>query len=200
MTSPPIKIGIGGSHSTGKTTFLIKLKARLEHTDLSICHVQDLATNAQDLGFPILTQHTYDSTLWIMAEGMRRESEATLSSDVILIDRPVFDALGYFEAALEVAGRTPDTRQLKELRTISKAHLGAYDCVIGTELNPAIALGEDRDENETFRIAAANHIRTILNNEAPDALRLTSSNADEMLDRVVGIIEERYPTVPQVDM
>lgn len=200
MTSAPIKIGIGGSHSTGKTTFLSKLKTRLKHTDLSICHVQDLATNARDLGFPILTKHTYDSTLWIMAEVMRRETEATLSSDVILIDRPVFDALGYFEAALEVSGRVPDMRQLKELRTISKAHLGAYDCVIGTELNPAIALGENRDENETFRLAAAYHIKAFLEKEAPDVLWLTSSNTDEMLDRTASIIEERYPTVPQVEM
>lgn len=200
MTNIPIKIGIGGSHSTGKTTFLTELKACLKLTDLSIGHVQDIATNARNLGFPILTEHTYESTLWIMAEGLRREAEATLSSDVILIDRPVFDALGYFEAALEVTGRTPDLRQLEELRVISKAHLGAYDCVIGTALNPTITLGENRDENETFRLAAAHHIKAFLHREAPSALCLTSSNVDEILDDVVCVIKERFPMATQADM
>ena len=97
MITAPLKIGIGGSHSTGKTTFLTMLRDRLEDMDLSVFQIPSLATAAQDLGFPILTEHTYHSTLWIMAKGLCQEAHATLSKDILLIDRPIFDALGYFE-------------------------------------------------------------------------------------------------------
>ena len=40
-----------------------------------------------------------------MAECMRQEAEASLTCDVILVDRPVLDALGYLQAALEVTCR-----------------------------------------------------------------------------------------------
>ncbi len=183
MTRRPIRIGIAGTHSTGKTEFLNLLRLRLHGAGLLVGNVQDLAAAARELGFPILTEHTYESTLWIMAEGMRRECEAALSSDVILIDRPIFDAVGYFEAALEFTGRTASAQQLEELHIIARAHLGAYNLVIGTEMDPTIELGEGRDANEEFRLSAAKHIEAFLMREAPDALILTSSNRADLLDQ-----------------
>lgn len=200
MNNRPIRIGIGGSHSTGKTTFLTKLKERIQDKNLSVCHIQNLASNAQELGFPILTEHTYESTLWIMAEGLRRETEATLSSNVLLVDRPVFDALGYFEAALEISGRKAEVRQLEELRIIAKAHIGAYKCVIGTELDQSILLAKGRDNNESFRLSAAYHIKKFLDQDGSGALTLTSANGDEILDHVEDVIKEHFSIASQVDM
>lgn len=193
MSERPIRIGIGGTHSTGKTSFLNILESRLDRSHLRIHRVQDLARNARDLGFPILTEHTFDSTLWIMAEGMRREAEATLVSDIILVDRPVFDALGYYEAALLISGREGETRDIEELRAIALAHLGAYDLVLGTELDGTVALGDGRDKNEDFRQAAANQIRMFLANKSPDAQILTTFNVDAMLDHALDIIKSRFP-------
>lgn len=194
MSIRPIKIGVGGSHSTGKTSFLDSLEARLKTSNLRIHRVGDLAKNARALGFPILTEHTFESTLWIMAEGMRRETEATLVSDVVLIDRPVFDALGYFEAALQISGRKVEQRDLEELRTIALTHLGAYDLVIGTELDTMVALGDGRDKNESFRQAAADQIKTFLANKSPNAQTLTTSNVKPMLDHALAIVKARFPS------
>ncbi len=194
MNQHPIRIGIGGSHSTGKTSFLNSLEARLERTHLRIHRVRDIATNARDLGFPILTEHTYESTLWIMAEGIRRETEATLTSDIILIDRPVFDALGYFEAALEISGREADARDLEELHAIAFAHLGAYNLVFRTELDPTVALGDGRDTNEEFRYAAASQIKAILEKMLPTAQALTKTNVEQMLDHAMDVIETHFPS------
>jgi len=96
----PIKIGVTGTHSTGKSSFLRALAPALEQRGLKTATVSGLAKRAKDVGFPILAEHNFHSTLWIMAEGLRQEAEASLGSDVILVDRPVLDALGYLLAAL----------------------------------------------------------------------------------------------------
>jgi len=123
-----------------------------------------------------------------MAEGMRQEAEAALSSDAILVDRPVFDALGYLHAALEISGRSLPDRQLEELRSIAIAHAGDYDVLVMTELDPAIILGEGRDKNQEFRSAAGNKIRAIAEEAALKPIILTSSNGDEVLDQVLASV------------
>ena len=186
MNHLPIKIGIVGSHSTGKSTFLSALASVLAGRGLKIGRVNDLATRARDLGFPILTQHTFESTLWIMAECMRQEAEASLTCDVILVDRPVPDALGYLQAALEVTGRTIDPRRLEELKIIARAHAADYDLLVVTSLDQNVPLGEDRDKDPRFREAAARHIDLLMSDFAPGALRINSTDAPE----VVGVASE----------
>lgn len=185
MSTRKVKVGIAGTHSTGKSTFLEQLDSVLSAEGVAIGRVGDLATAARDRGFPILTDHNFESTLWIMAEGMRQEAEAALSSEAILVDRPVFDALGYLHAALEISGRSLPDRQLDELRSIAVAHAGDYDVLVMTQLDPAINLGEGRDKNHEFRVAAGEKIRAIAEEAALQPVILTSSNGDDVLDLVL---------------
>ncbi|WP_081159755.1 AAA family ATPase [Ensifer aridi] len=185
MSVRKVKVGIAGTHSTGKSTFLEQLDTLLSVEGVRIGRVGDLATAARGRGFPILTDHNFESTLWIMAEGMRQEAEAALYSEAILVDRPVFDALGYLYAALEISGRSLPDRQLEELRSIAVAHAGDYDVLVMTELDPGISLGEGRDKNEEFRIAAGNKIRAIAEEAALKPVILTSTNGYEVLDQVL---------------
>ncbi len=191
MSVRKVKVGIAGTHSTGKSTFLERLNTLLSAEGVRIGRVGDLATAARGRGFPILTDHSFESTLWIMAEGMRQEAEAALSSEAVLVDRPVFDALGYLYAALEISGRSLPDRQLDELRSIAVAHAGDYDVLVMTELDPAISLGEGRDKNQEFRIAAGNKIRAIAEEAALKPVILTSSNGDEVLDQVLASVRRR---------
>jgi hypothetical protein len=184
VTRRPIKIGIAGTHSTGKSSFLELLRPVFLQHGLASTTIGGLAERARALGFPILAEHTFDSTLWIMAEGLRLEAEASLQSDVILVDRPVPDALGYLLAALEVSGREEDPRHIDELRAIARAHVRDYDILIVTSLDPGIPLGDGRDRNAQLRNAAARHLDALIDEFVPGAWRLTSSNADELLARV----------------
>lgn len=181
MKRSPIKIGIVGTHSTGKSTFLAALAPLLEGRGLRIRRINDLARRARDLGFPILTEHTFESTLWIMAECMRQEAEASLTCDVILVDRPVLDALGYLHAALEVTGRSVRPRRLEELYAIARAHTADYELLVATCLDHSVPLGEGRDQDLMFRDAAAKHIDALILDFAPGALRMTSTNASEIV-------------------
>lgn len=191
MISPPIKIGITGTHSTGKTSFFDAIQQDLERLKLTVHRLGNFARDARSLGFPILTEHTFESTLWIMAQCMRLEAEASLSSDVILIDRPVMDALGYLRAALRLSGRTISERQLNELTTIVKAHTPDYDLLIRTSLDAGIELGLGRDQDAQFRDAAASSIETLIREIAPGALLLTPSNRNEIAQQVVRFVESR---------
>jgi AAA domain len=174
---PLIKIGITGTHSTGKSTFLATLARVLDERGLKVGRIDDLAARAQNLGFPILSGHTFESTLWIMAECMRQEAEASLTCDIVLVDRPVRDALGYLQAALEVTGRTVRPRRLDRLKAIARAHAADYDLLVVTSLDHNVPLGAGRDRDPRFREAAARHIDALMSDFAPGALRMTSANA-----------------------
>lgn len=187
MKKPPFMIGIAGTHSTGKSTFVAGVADTLRTHGLRVGQIGDLATKARDAGFPILTDHTYESTLWIIAEGMRQEAEALLASDVVLVDRPVPDALGYLTAALEVSSREISRERLSELQSIVAAHATRYDLLIVTELDHAIALGPERDTNVAFRLAAGQHVTAVINHIRPQAIRMTSKNLDEV---VVAAVEQ----------
>lgn len=191
MSGRPFKIGVAGTHSTGKSTFIAKVRLALEEKGLRVGGVDDLATRARSLGFPILTAHTFESTLWIMGECMRQEAEASLSNDVILVDRPVPDALGYLLAALEVSGRTQDPTRIEQLTAIARAHVRDYDFLTLTVLNPTIALGEGRDADATFRFAAAKHVTSIIEDFVPAVRRMTSSNSNEIVSEVLQAIATR---------
>ena len=195
MTSPPMKIGITGTHSSGKTTFLERLEQELNGSGLRIHRIGDFARKAKDLGFPILTKHTFESTLWIMSECLRCETEASLRNDVILIDRPVIDALGYLHAALRVSGRVIDSRRSDELLKIVIAHTPDYDVLIRTALDSTVEPGEGRDPDQEFREAAASAIESLVNQIEPNALILTSSNREELLKSVVETVESRLSAI-----
>jgi AAA domain len=188
-----IKIGVAGTHSTGKSSFLELLSPVLRQYGLSAITIGGLAERAKALGFPILAEHTFDSALWIMAEGLRREAEASLHSDVVLVDRPVPDALGYLLAALEISGRKEDPRRIEELRAIARAHAGDYDILIVTSLDPSIPLKEGRDQSSGLRDAAARHLEALITEFAPGAWRLTSSNANELVAKIHVFISSRAP-------
>lgn len=182
----PFKIGVAGTHSTGKSTLVSLVRRELKQRDLKVGQVENLATRARDLGFPILMQHTYESTLWIMAECMRQEAELALSSDVIIVDRPIPDALGYLLAALEISGRSMEPRRLQELESIAQAHVGDYDLLVVTEVDNSLSLGPDRDTDAIFRQAAADKVSCIMDRYAPEAIKMTSHNFSEVAEVLVG--------------
>jgi hypothetical protein len=146
----PVTIAIAGAHSTGKSTFLAKLAQELRHGNLRVATVADLGEQAQRAGFPILAQHTWASTLWIITQGISNELAAWISADIVLIDRPVPDALGYYRAALDYRGEQPDPTTTRYLDTITREHaVHSYDLILRTQLDPAIPLGTNKPATTT---------------------------------------------------
>lgn len=183
----PLKIAVAGTHSTGKTTFVTQLKARFVATGLEVACVHDSAEDARDIGFPILKDHTFDSTAWLIAQAIRLETVAALSADVILVDRPVPDALGYLVAALRITGRAIELDKLARLDAICVAWIGEYDLIFVTELDATIPIGPGRDDDQAFRVEVGEAISELLDRLAPDHHKLRPENGEMSLDLAMRI-------------
>lgn len=187
------KIGIAGTHSTGKTTFLEALFGALTASGKRVGRVSDLGSAAMDAGFPILRDHTFESTLWIMTRGASNELEIALDCDVLLVDRPVPDALGYLWAALEYRNaRLPDW-QGQMLRDFASAYSLTYDLLLKTELNAVIPIGDgkERDRDLEFRALAAKMVDRVFVEFNLPHRTLNSDNAAECLDFVTTEIAKK---------
>ncbi|WP_169811027.1 AAA family ATPase [Nocardia amamiensis] len=179
----PVTIAVVGTHSTGKSTFLARLAHDLRRSGLAVATVADLGELAQRMGLPILWNHTWASTLWIITRGISNEIEAWLHADVVLIDRAVPDALGYYRAALEYRGERENPTQWAHLEMVAGSHSDCYDLIFRTQLDPEIPLGTNkvRDGNQQFRTLADRHIETVLRDLALPWLPLTAEGHDTAL-------------------
>ena len=147
-------LGIAGTHSTGKSTFIDGVERHAKDRGISVLRISDTATKCQALGFPILENHTFESTLWILVSVIKAELEAGLNAELVLVDRPVLDALGYLEAALKATGRSITTDERNYLYGLAKFHTARYEMLLKTKLDESIPLGEGRDSNMEFRRSA----------------------------------------------
>ena len=179
-----VKVAVAGTHSTGKSTFLNLVSDRLRQCGLSVVRVGDLALQARSLGFPILAAHTFESTLWIMVEGIRRELEAGLASDVVLVDRPVLDALGYLQAALRSRGATLTQEQRRMLRGVVRGHMPSYGMTFVTALDASVPLGDGRDSDAEFRRIVAERIKALARRMACSPVTLRREDVPEAVDAV----------------
>jgi AAA domain-containing protein len=160
----PLMIGVMGTHSTGKSTFLARLAHELRRQHIQVATVADLGEQAQRTGLPILHNHTWASTLWFATRGISYELEAWLHGDVVLVDRPVPDALGYYRAALEYRGEQPEPTTLAYLESLVRGHSVHYDLLFRTTLDPSIPLGanKERDQDSEFRVLADHFVGRVL--------------------------------------
>ncbi|MEL7370767.1 MAG: AAA family ATPase [Myxococcota bacterium] len=164
-------IAIAGTHSTGKSTFLAALCKELESLGLKVGYVRELAVAARKADFGILREHSYESTLWIITRGISEELAAANRAQVVLVDRPVPDALGYLRAALSHRGEKINRRTYDYLQDITKGHLPRYDILYKSVLNPAIPMdrSKKRDPDLEFRSQVADCINDVFDELGVDA-------------------------------
>jgi len=184
-TERPVVVAVTGTHSTGKTTFLSRLASELRRESLDVATLADLAEQAQRVGLPLLFNHTWASTMWIITRGISNEIESWVHADVVLVDRAVPDALGYFLAALDYRDETADTRALEQLRALVRAHSANYDLIFRTTLDPTLPLGNNksRDSNGRFRALADRHIGRVLHELRIPHEILVAADHDRALTR-----------------
>ncbi|WP_433727819.1 AAA family ATPase [Nocardia sp. CA-129566] len=189
----PVTIAVVGTHSTGKSTFLARLAHDLRRSGLQVATVADLGEQAQRMGLPILWNHTWVSTLWIVTRGISNELEAWLHGDVVLIDRAVPDALGYYRAALEYRDESADPDEWAYLEALARFHSDRYDLIFRTQLDPHIPLGTNkfRDDNQQFRILADHHVESVLRELTLPSLPLTADGHDTALALACDFVAER---------
>ena len=187
--SRPFKIAVAGTHSTGKSTFVAQLLTALRQAEFTAVGVHDSAADAMTLGFPILADHTFESTAWLMSQAIRFEAEASLRADVIVIDRPVPDALGYLWAALRHQSRTLEPGRLERLQDICRIWVSEYDLIFVTVLDPSIPIGPGRPDDEAFRRLAGVCVAEVFEQMAPHAIALRNGEADEAVATCMAAVQ-----------
>ncbi|MGH4019755.1 MAG: AAA family ATPase [Pseudonocardiaceae bacterium] len=189
----PVTIAVLGTRSTGKSTFLARLAHELRLQDIQVATVADLGEQAQRIGLPILFNHTFTSTLWIITRGISNELEAWLHADVVLVDRAVPDALGYYRAALAYRGEEPDVASVTHLESLVEAHSGHYDLMLRTTLDPGMPVGgsKPRDSNSDFRVLADHYVNRVLHEMRLPHELLPADGYDHALARALAFATAR---------
>ncbi|WP_169814527.1 AAA family ATPase [Nocardia pseudovaccinii] len=197
----PVTIAVTGTHSTGKTTFLQQITEALHRDRVEVAVVADLGAHAAQHGLPILHEHTWASTLWIITRGMSLEAHAWTRADVVLVDRPVPDALGYYEAALEYRGAQPHPANIDQLEQLVTRHVLHYDLVLRTVLDPTIPLdmSKPRGTELEFRALADRHVAKVLERLGIEHELLPSDGHDRALVEVMAFIKGHLNGVVEND-
>lgn len=189
----PVTVAITGTHSTGKTTFLTRLADRLRRDRVNVAVVSDLGAQAQQLGLPILYNHTWASTLWIITRGISNEIQSWTTADVVLIDRAVPDALGYYEAALDYRNHQAEPHRIHQLEHLVVNHSHNYDLVLRTVLDNRLPLGlaKPRDTDMEFRALADRHVEKVLTRLGIEHALLPAPGHDRAVVETLTFIKER---------
>lgn len=180
MVTTPVRIAVAGTHSTGKTTLLRRLEMELRAIGRTVARTPaSFAAKAAELGFPKLQNQTpectecTECTEWIIAASAAAAAEATLTANVVLIDRSALDPVAYYLAALERSGHQPDPDITERLVGLVKAYSAGYDALVATVLDPDIPLGDSRDRDLGYRAAVDRHIHALLTDHQIPHQRIT---------------------------
>jgi hypothetical protein len=178
----PVLLGVTGTHSTGKSTFCEALKVSLECKGICVATIPSFGKLAVQQGIPLLTQHTYDSTMWFIDRTLEAQRAAADTAEVILVDRPIMDAVAYWNAAVEHRGTPAPMHQVDVVKSLITSQLPGYTTIVATRLDSSIALGPGRDTNLLFRASVDSHLHKILSDFGIQHQMLVPDVRDALLD------------------
>ncbi|MFJ8001890.1 AAA family ATPase [Streptomyces sp. NPDC096310] len=187
MTPPPlIRIGVMGSHSTGKTLLMRRIEMELRGRGIPVARTGKLGRRAALVPLPKMRHHTVASTMWVIATGIADEIAAAARLEegpvqVVLADRACWDALAYFRAAQEWR-RQPAPRAKREApHRLASAHGHTYDLLLATVLSPALPVALKHDYDARYRTLVDHHTHDLLREENIRYVRVTSDPASQEL-------------------
>jgi hypothetical protein len=80
----------------------------------------------------------------------------------VLVDRPVIDAVAYWNAALAYRGASAAAYEVKVIDDLMLNHCSNCTAVIATKLDTSVVLGPMRDTDVGFRGSVDIHLHTLL--------------------------------------
>ncbi len=136
------KVLVTGTHSTGKTTFVRALAAKIGSSNVDV-----LAEAARDCPFALNLKQNVLSTSWLLAAQIKAEIERQTRPGVrvVLCDRGLPDVLAYHEVFAGTVSRW--------MNDLAAEWLSSYDLVLVAQPNPSQPIAPDplRPEDEGFR-------------------------------------------------
>jgi nicotinamide riboside kinase len=187
VTSPtPLRIGVMGAHSTGKSLLMRRLEMELRAQGIPVARTGRLGRRAALVPLPKMQHHTIVSTTWVIATGIADEIAAAARleegpAQVVLADRACWDALAYFRAAQEWRQQPAPRADREALHQIASAHGRTYDLLLATVLDPDVPVERKHDYDARYRTLVDRHTHDLLREENLHHVRLTSNPASQEL-------------------
>jgi hypothetical protein len=197
VVKTPIRIGVTGAHSTGKTVLLRRIERELRAEGVRVARTGRLGRRAGDIGLPKMHEHTALSTEWIMTQGIADEiAAAAQGADVVMADRAVIDALAYWHAAVEFRGESLDPAQDERLRLLAGTQHAQYHLLLATVLDPDVPVEDKRHRYDPrYRELVDHHVHALLAQERIDHRRVVHDPHDEG-EAVVAAVRVALGRVP----
>jgi nicotinamide riboside kinase len=174
-TNQPIRIGVLGTHSTGKTTLLKRIEMELRAEGITVGRTGRLGKRAAAAGLPKMQHHTAQSTEWIITQGVADEVAAIAQgAEVVLLDRAAHDAIAYFHAALEHRGETAPRTERERLLTLAATQLPKYHLLLATVLDESVPVDSSHAYDPRYRHLVDHHVHQLLDRDDIPHLRVHS--------------------------
>ena len=125
-----IKVGITGTHGTGKTSLINEWKRSLDKDRVNVYVVEEVA---RDCPYPL---ETIKSQRWMWHEHYSREIDGAASGcKVILCDRTLMDNLVYLRHIINNSSSTCGEEAFTFLHAVTRVWMKTYDQIIRLPLN-----------------------------------------------------------------
>lgn len=195
-----MKIAVTGTHSTGKTTFLTRLRHLFETAGYHVASVGDQAAAARDHGFPILREQTSTTTLWIMTMGIAAELVASRRADIVLVDRPITDALAYHTAAHAWRGQPVDPAAAAFLTDLARHHVCSYQLIYRSVVDPTMGITDDghRDTDPAYRLLVDEAITSVHARLEVATVPLRSTDHTDAVRDAFQLARQTLPPPPRI--
>ncbi|MEU7205451.1 AAA family ATPase [Streptomyces sp. NPDC045470] len=180
----PLRIGVLGAPSTGKTLLVRRIDRELRRRDISVEHTAHLGRRATRVPLPQRQDLSADATRWAIATGIADEVEAAARPGhdgprVVLADQVGWEALACFRAAQEWHSRAAPPRTDREaLHRLASAH-APYDLLFATHLDPGLRVRREHGYDSRYRILVDRHIHRLLREEGLAYVPVTSDRASQ---------------------
>ncbi|AYV32895.1 hypothetical protein EES41_39675 (plasmid) [Streptomyces sp. ADI95-16] len=188
VTKTPIRIGVLGTHSTGKTTLLKRVEMELRGHGVPVARTGRLGKRAREIGLPKMQHHTPASTEWIITQGIADEIAVLAQGmEVVLADRAPLDAIAYLHAAVEYRGDHLPRLDKERLLLLASTQLPKYDLLLAFVLDEDMPVDESHDYDARYRRLVDQHVHGLLADDQIPHLRVTSDPDSQAraIDRAV---------------
>lgn len=147
------KIGLCGTHSSGKTSVLRLLKKEYKNG------LNMVSEAARDCPFPINEKTNFKSQEWIFRTQIKREMDSPLD-DITISDRTVYDQLAYVMYALDRGNISYEEYKILEHHILTWAT--TYDAIVYFPIEFPLEDDGVRSKDEKYREAIDLNIRAVL--------------------------------------
>lgn len=195
MSVNKFKIGITGSHNTGKTTLASSLVVALKSRNYRAYVASENVKNCS-LGYK--ENATVSSQLWIFGSQVRLEELLANNEDIIICDKTVIDTYCYGRLAYEKDPTPTNERKLNILKNMTLQYAKTYDELFLVPINeeiPSSQWSEDVDDRQRID----EFLRDFLNSEKVPYTELKSSMQDRTKEVLRLLFERGKIELPYVD-